>query len=747
MGSWDIQDPETGQILKIDSDDSVAPTEKEIEELFTNFYALPEKEQARISHDQEPVLEADKERGLFFPLNEAAGAMELIGAVSTAMLREAGAGIAGIAQAVNPFAEAGAGAEAVEAVQGLPTYTPQTPTGQRNVAALGGAIEGVSGAINEAVAPMGRTLEILAGQKPEQAQETYQNIIEQGPGQVLGERIFEETGSPLAATMGQMAPSVAMDVALVGGPKAIAAGARGAGAAVGRMAEGAMTKKMPELNGMTPQEGHALVSEAIKNNDMGALKEIVRPNREFYQALDELDMDIEPLASFASGNPQFIAVEQALARIPSSQLADDQKAFMVALSKKADALIEQYGGTLDKGALSDRFKAENVQMIDALATQEEKLFGLVSRKVRPGRKVPTPNTAKFLSDEIKKFGGMDKLPLTYKQAMKQLGYTADDFKAAVMNEEDLPTYANFDYLREEIGRGTEVQGEFKDASKAILKKLYGRMKKDQELIAEQYGALDELKAADAKTIQRKQLEANMVKLLGKTLEGSLMGELTKAFKTITKGDFKHWDKIMSRIPNKAMRQEAVLSGLIDHLRDPKKFSDFMVNIERQPAAASRLYRELPPSSVKAIKNMKTVSDGITRAAGERLGPSEMNKIFNSERQMWAQLLGFAAEATTRRFVPGRIGMVVREFVRQSTDASIVADRVLSSAKFKLMINSAAKEGFMSGSPASRTLLQKARAFEVSPVFKNWSQALNPDSRALLSTAGVLNYLFRQEDEK
>lgn len=91
------------------------------------------------------------------------------------------AGLAGIAQAVNPFAEPGAGAEAVEATREALTFQPRTQAGQAGLQAVA-----------EAVAPIGEAFGAAE--------------------EALGEAAFEATGSPAAAAIATAIPTAAAEL-------------------------------------------------------------------------------------------------------------------------------------------------------------------------------------------------------------------------------------------------------------------------------------------------------------------------------------------------------------------------------------------------------------------------------------------------------------------------------------------------------------------------------------------------------
>jgi hypothetical protein len=104
------------------------------------------------------------------------GSVENITSLATGAIAEPIAGVAGIAQSLNPFSEEGAGARAVKGVRDALTYQPQTDAGQTQQKNIGKTINAVGGAIDE-------------------------NVLQPLGIDNLADKTFNATGSPMAATM------------------------------------------------------------------------------------------------------------------------------------------------------------------------------------------------------------------------------------------------------------------------------------------------------------------------------------------------------------------------------------------------------------------------------------------------------------------------------------------------------------------------------------------------------------------
>ncbi len=131
-----------------------------------------------------PEAEVSEERGLLETVaREYGGALETGASIASGMVAEPVAGLAGIAQSVNPFAEPGAGARAVEDVQSAMTYEPRLEEGQRNLQAIGEPIQ----AVGEFFTKHGLT--------PDN----------------LGEKVLNATDSPAMATIARTIPQAGVE--------------------------------------------------------------------------------------------------------------------------------------------------------------------------------------------------------------------------------------------------------------------------------------------------------------------------------------------------------------------------------------------------------------------------------------------------------------------------------------------------------------------------------------------------------
>jgi hypothetical protein len=198
------------------------------------------------------------------------GALETAATIGTGAIAEPLAGIAGIAQTLNPLADEGAGARAVEATREALTFQPRTESGQSQLQAVGETLEPVAKAV--------------------ESSETF-----------LGDKTLEITGSPTLAALATTLPTLALELI---------------GAAAGKTAvKVAANNKASAIKGNIIKEiGEAAPSiDQLKDTSRAVYKEIddlgARVNKNAYRRLTSeitrdarkfgLDKDITPKASKA----------------------------------------------------------------------------------------------------------------------------------------------------------------------------------------------------------------------------------------------------------------------------------------------------------------------------------------------------------------------------------------------------------------------------------------------------------------
>ena len=176
--------------------------------------------------------------------DQALGAVENVGALVSGAVAEPIAGLAGIAQAINPFAEQGAGARAVEATREALTFDVDSEAGQDQAQAIG-----------EVLAPVGKALS-----KAEK---------------FLGNETLELTGSPALAAIAHTLPTATLELLGVKGSKKLTK-AKDTTRAVNK----AITESLPEVKQL--REASKAMFKEIDEMGVGLTTE---PQRNFSNSL------------------------------------------------------------------------------------------------------------------------------------------------------------------------------------------------------------------------------------------------------------------------------------------------------------------------------------------------------------------------------------------------------------------------------------------------------------------------------
>lgn len=146
--------------------------------------------------------------------------------VGTAALAQIFGGLAGLFQSINPMAESGAGAKTVEKAQEFISQ-PKTKAGQEGLKTLGDLAQRGIDIVNFPISGLVGLAELIGGQGIDKAVESIRGVQEEGAGVTIGNRVFEETGSPMAATLAQIAPEALAEFAGLKGGGAAVKGAAG----------------------------------------------------------------------------------------------------------------------------------------------------------------------------------------------------------------------------------------------------------------------------------------------------------------------------------------------------------------------------------------------------------------------------------------------------------------------------------------------------------------------------------------
>jgi len=696
---------------------------------------------------------------------QAFGALETIGTIASAIPATIAGGVTGATTALLT-GDPTAGEAVRRGVEESLTYEGGEAS-RRQLEAIGSGIKsveesvirpalaGTAGLVDIALQPS----QLLTG--VEQARGTVRSVREKGLGRSAGEQALELTGSPAVATAFDIAPTLMAEFG--GGLSGRILGQGKLASARAKTTE-AKTAIDDLMSGDVKTSTVENVAETIKKGDTEDISAMIDADPEFFRAMDELNISSEPLASYASKNPQYRDVEMALSSIPGSVLVPQAVNFIKETSRKADELIQQYGGTIDKAQLGLDFKADSLKNVDDLFQQADEAYSALRQVIPEASKFPAPNTVSFLEDLASK----DKLPPKFARMLNQLKTKTKKGPVRVdpvtmiprtTGETINPTLGRIDLIRKEIGQAiNRGSGQFKDMETGLNKALYARLTRDQDAIAEGVGgeALAISDAGKSLVKQRKQIEDNLKTLLGKDLNQALNVNVSGAIKGLQKGEIDKFNRVMNSIPENK-RGEVALSAMNDVFKgsgvnqqslNPTQFVKWYNTINRSPSAKRALFGVLPKESKRAIDNLFKVSEGVSRALGQKVPTGRINAMFNEKtgfiRKMVGRVVPVAVAFATKSPVASAIASnVTEQFLKQSTDGAKRASDLMGSPQFQNIIRQATKDGVIEGGKVSRKLESLEKNLEKTQKYQKWVEGL-PTQDAFMLGGGLLGYLFGDE---
>lgn len=669
------------------------------------------------------------------------GGAETAATLATGAIAEPVSGIAGLAKTITSGPEAGA--ETIEQIQEAMTYQPRTKAGQNIISGLGQGIEAVSKA--PGVKQVGQAFEATKDKALEIGGPGAATVIATLPALALellglkGTRaakkavlkksikdldktsFYDETGTLSPNVKNQIKQS-GLDISDVEDflPESITT----------QQAAEPLAKKIDKA------ESKLGIGESRR---IASLAEQVKPDLERIKAFDELEVDYLP--SYVSQNPTYAAIEQNLQTVPGSMLATKQKAITAELSKKADEIITEGGGEIDKGLVSDRFRKDSKKIIDDLGEMSSDYYKTVTKNLPPKTRIETNNIIDEIQSVADDLGGIEYLDPKERRLLK------------VLDQETKPTYARLDKYRKQIGdamRGKESP--FKDSDHRTLSRLYKAMTNDQESALLKIGdesLLTTYLTGKNLTAQRKGIEKQLTEILGKDLTGEVSKKLKPAILDLQKGYAARFDNIIDNIPDE-LGKEAKASVLHTALNDAfvqgsraerslniAGFDDWMKGLKRHPKVYSRLKNELGNKTIERLETLHTVVNSVRDAqklavlTGRTIStPGLFDETRGIARRFYGVSKSFAGKIPL-------VGGFFKDMVGAEKNVrSISADKLLSGMKFRNLL----KQKILGKIDTPAREANVNRLIEKIDAFKNWKDNLPPKDLNDLNKVGAIGYL-------
>ena len=655
---------------------------------------------------------------------KAKGTAGMLGQMATGAISEPIAGLAGLAGSVLP-GETGQGADWITNVQEAMTPTPGAET-QRVGQAISEYIPDVAG--------------------------------------YIGNKVLEATGNPELATLAHSAPEAIMQRLGLKSPQTAANLAK-RGQRLTDIEVETLVRELEEFqSGTSTTGGVSEVAETLQRSP-DQVAELAQFDEKVLKAASDLGFNELP-PSVAAGNAQFRDIAQGLASMPGTQAKAQYGQFLESLGNKADEIITQGGGDLDKAAVSQRFSELTTNMLEELHVGEKGFYDEIELKINKATPVTPTSTHSLADDLIKEYqGNISKMPkpykdifdMVYKKGAKGVVHPDKRVVGGVSYIKRNPSYAEFNQKRKDIGAAIGRKGSsYSDTESGILKRIYGNLKTDQNSFSEAFNASELQSAADALTVKRKALENTTTELLGRKLNKDLMPEVATRIAGLPKGNVKKFNDLVDGIPE-SIRGEVVVSALNDLFKgsgaDQKSFGTarflgMMRELETSPTAKAALYKHLPENTQKSLDNFYTLANATYKANKENITTGKISTFFPDQRGFLTKMMGKAA-ATMAASKAGMAGVqatdAIGDFLRNQTPSANKANDFISSSHFQNMMKEAVRDGVHEGAALSAKTKKIEDVTKRSDRYKKWADTLDGNQKADLASLGLVNYLMQADE--
>jgi len=421
-------------------------------------------------------------------------------------------------------------------------------------------------------------------------------------------------------------------------------------------------------------------------------------------------------------NQAYREVAASIRSIPGSKSKKMELDSISQLGKKADDIVEEFGGTRDLSNLDQTLKQKMQGIHDSLYKKAEKLYSDLAIDIPNKALVKTDNILSFLRTKAKELGGEKYLSPNERKVLR--------FVTPEEGVEGIP-YARLDQLRRDLTAArVRKTGTFKDADTGLIKKLEKELLADQRTVADEYGVLAEFDLAQNTARMYKGMQEDMQSIFGRELNGTIITKLTTGTKKLQSGDISGLNKLLKSVPE-GDRQEVMATGLSTAFRkaqssgqlDMKKFMSWYEGFTENDQARNFVMANLPRGSMGRLKDFYKVVKGIQESSTEKIPIGRLrdinrgiekadNLMANVYSKVKTAAPGLLSEVgTTMAGLPG-VGTaagVTAALLKKRPKVLVSADELISSPEFIEM--------------AGKGTLDAAKRLSKAPVWKRFYKAL------------------------
>lgn len=584
------------------------------------------------------------------------------------------------------------------------TYEPRTDSGKQQIKSVG-----------EFLQPVGEAFK----------------SIEEG----LGNAVFDATGNAELATIAHTLPTAALEALGVKsflGKKAATMSIDDIAKQKDFASKGFDPKEFNSQKVFTDSAKKKQLDEVLASGDQERLAAMIDSDPEFFKALDELGAKEKGLPSASSKNKQYQETEQALKKMPGSDLSKKEFDQVSELQRITDDLITEFGGTTDKSELSMSLANDADRVIESLNLTTEAAYNTIGENIPKQTLSSMDNIGEYMAQELADLG----------EDISQLSPL--ERRLLSMSEKGA-TYHALDKIRKEVGATIGKKSDkYKSEDVGALKRIYAKLTDDQEIVASDLGMSESWSAAKDLVVQRKALEDKSIQMFGKNLTDAFMPKMGLAMKKLTIGDYKKFSELMDAVPE-GRKQEVVISALNDVFtmgsRKEKQlnvagYADWFNGLNKNAKLKQGLYSHLPKDLTVKLDALGKVTNGIRNAqASAPIGGQVMAN---------AGVLDKVVNGVANRFLtklPGIIGDVVSAGLEKGKSKGLdAAIDVLNDPDFIANINAIAKGQTRKAEALEKRLMKKKK-------FQDFINTLPTNEAKALSILGLTSWLSRSNEQQ
>lgn len=686
-------------------------------------------------------------------------------AVGTSIVAEPVSGIAGLLAAVAGFVGGLVpggespkekalrfGTSTIEATQEALTFQPRTRIGAAGVEAVGRGAEFLTEQVRKPIAGIAGLVQLASGAGIERAAETIRRTVEEGIGPTAGAALERAGAPPIISTAAEVLPTAIATAAGVKAPirrvkvaepgpsivKPTVTAAEGPAISVGR-------PRLDEPVDITPRISSDEIVTNLRKGKTEAIATEVVPDVQVIEAAQRLGVDLN-VEHYAT-NTAFQDVTRALKSRPGSELLAGEVKALRDLATRADDLVTEIGGALDKGAISDNIINSIRTTIDDLSAQADTAYTAVREAIPIRARIETTNIKEFLDTRVADLGGDVTLLSTVEQRL---------LKIIKRGKDGTITYGALDRVRRDVGEGFSTRsGPFANDSQRVLREVYDVLSDTQNSAAEAFGVGDIYTEARGLVARRKGIEDQAVQLFGRDAAGSLVPRIRASAAGLPKGDITAFNKLIDALPE-ARRGEVSATVLGELFAGGSRqggqlgtgFAKTWLNLNRNKSARNTLLRHLPAEARQRFDDIGRVMNAIVRSNAKSLANPSGSAgpiIAALEQGTIATKLYGAGQAVAGEAAVGFVGGIpgLSTVLRMTRTGGPNVSRVARADEF--LTSQTFKDAVQAGIEGD--IVRANRIAENSPQFKRWFETLDENTAANVTNTGFIGWLSAQDQQE